>query len=153
MLLKITGKPLQISLKEAKEATQFFASALMSPQLRANLQIRLWFSRRETFEMGMFGYCDWLDDNLKPREFDIALDPGLKRKTLLRTLAHEMTHVKQYAKGELKDYARTNSHIGWKGKLHKDTRATGEDSPWEREAVRMELKLYKMYEEFYNNAV
>jgi len=54
---------------------------------------------------------------------------------MMKTLAHEMVHVKQYFRNELNGYATT-----WKGR-----NAGGykyENQPWEREAHRLEAKLF-----------
>mgnify|MGYP001025968884 FL=1 len=54
---------------------------------------------------------------------------------MMQTLAHEMVHAKQYFRKELNGYATT-----WKGR-----NAGGykyENQPWEREAHRLEAKLY-----------
>jgi hypothetical protein len=60
---------------------------------------------------------------------------------MLKTIAHEMVHVKQYMRGELDGYNET-----WKGKsaarwMKKDWSL----HPWEREAIKQEKRLYNKY--------
>ena len=43
------------------------------------------------------GYCCHLEDN----EFEIEVKRGLRLRSLLTTVAHELVHVKQYITGEL----------------------------------------------------
>lgn len=51
----------------------------------------------------IYGDCDILDhENRRPKQFIIRIDSCLKMEMMLKTLAHEMVHVKQYARGELK---------------------------------------------------
>ena len=52
------------------------------------------------------GYCCSLDK----RTFEIEVDRNMRQRPLLETVAHEMVHVKQYAKGELTEGK-------WQGKL------------------------------------
>jgi len=57
-----------------------------------------------------------------------------------------MIHVKQYAKGELKDYLRLNS-VKWKGKVYDDEKIDYWDHPWEKEAHEKEQVLYDMFKQ------
>jgi hypothetical protein len=65
----------------------------------------------------------------------------MTRKQTLLAIAHEMVHVKQYAKGELKDYLKEekskykNDHIYFESLNYWDY-------PWEIEAHGRELGLY-----------
>ena len=64
---------------------------------------------------------------------------------ILTWLAHEMVHLKQFVRGELFDYE--TGRVQWKTKSF--GRVHYEDSPWEREAYRLEDKLYEKFEECY----
>jgi hypothetical protein len=55
-----------------------------------------------------------------------------------------MVHVKQYAKGELKDYLRVNK-CKWKGKIIDSDAVDYWDHPWEIEAHGREKGLYVKY--------
>jgi hypothetical protein len=63
---------------------------------------------------------------------------------MLIGLAHEMIHVKQYAKGELKDYLRVNKSK-WKGQIIDPEEVDYWDQPWEIEAHEKEKGLYYMF--------
>lgn len=70
------------------------------------------------------------------REFEIEIDKSLPLRTLLTTVAHEMVHVKQYARGELKgDYV-------WHNKTYNPKRVDYWDEPWEIEAHGREAGLF-----------
>lgn len=89
-------------------------------------------------------YCEPVASAYHPRKFNIVINTNLGPKRLLESLAHEMVHVKQYAKGELKDYVYSN-HVKWCGvKMLYDE---GDDdqyfeSPWEIEAYGRQVGLY-----------
>lgn len=82
---------------------------------------------------GTYGYCLSITD----REFEIEIDKSLSLREFIETICHEMVHVKQYAKGEMKELSR--SQILWKKKVFGDI--AYEDAPWEREAFRCEKSL------------
>ena len=51
---------------------------------------------------GAYGYCDVAGETYKPRSFLIELDTHLDKETYTKTLIHELYHVLQFCKGELK---------------------------------------------------
>ncbi len=84
------------------------------------------------------GLC-WGDKNEGFVEIDIARKSDgdeLSYEQIMQTLAHEMVHAKQYLRGELNGW--TNS---WKGKKPRNYKY--ENAPWEREAYKLEKKLYE----------
>lgn len=90
-----------------------------------------------------FGFCEWEETNLNPREFNIEIARGMSEEDFDKTLLHELVHVKQYAKGELKErYAPKHTQL-WKGKDHGTTKY--DDQPWEKEAHKLEDKLYNKF--------
>lgn len=75
----------------------------------------------------------------------VVIKPTKKLKDIGLTLAHEMVHVKQMAKGTLK-YRNTGSFI-WSGKRYKKT-TEYLNRPWEIEAFsKQELILRRAFEE------
>jgi hypothetical protein len=50
----------------------------------------------------VLGYCDIIGETIKPREFLIELDTHMDKKTYVRVLCHELYHILQWVKGELK---------------------------------------------------
>jgi hypothetical protein len=83
---------------------------------------------------GAYGYCMEGDTN---REFEIEIDKNLRLYDFVSTLTHELTHLKQYAKGEMKYLS--DGRTRWKKKVYGDI--SYEDSPWEKEAFRVEKQL------------
>ena len=83
---------------------------------------------------GAYGYCLELDSN---RDFEIEIDKNLRDFDFVSTLCHELTHLKQYARGEMKHM--DDGRIKWKKKVYGDI--AYEDSPWEKEAFKVERQL------------
>lgn len=66
------------------------------------------------------------------------LDSRLNTNKLIQTIAHEMVHVKQIAKGQL---SYDGKKVFWKGKRYYPKRMSYYDHPWEIDAWRNEKVL------------
>lgn len=51
---------------------------------------------------GFLGLCDVAGSTTRPREFLIEIDTHLDKETYVKTLIHEMIHLLQWVKGDLK---------------------------------------------------
>jgi hypothetical protein len=90
------------------------------------------------------GWCQHNHGN----NFEIAINSNLSMPELIKTVCHEMVHVKQGVKNELVEthntkYCRTWKGIEYNGKCK-------DEFPWELEAYCLEGKLYKTFMEQYN---
>lgn len=140
MDVKIKGKNEKMTRKELFFATKYFARQLMSEKLCKNLTIELICDKNHHCH----GSSVWTDSNHRPREFEIILNASHGKRTQLITLAHEMVHVKQHAKGELKSMLRTREEK-WHGRYIKENEMSYYEKPWEIEAYGRELWLYQMF--------
>jgi hypothetical protein len=115
-------------------AMRSFAKQLGISRLRTNIVVRM-HSKIHVGDIGTEGLCECLDN----RNFiiDVALFGNW-----LSTLAHEMVHVKQFAKGEL-DSALTQ----WKSNKYCEN-IDYWDQPWEKEARRLQHKMVAEFENF-----
>ena len=76
----------------------------------------------------------------KPRVFELEINSKMKLRKILETVAHEMVHVKQYARGELYQGTRIAKHR-WQGKWVSNNLDYW-DQPWEIEAHGREAGLF-----------
>jgi hypothetical protein len=137
---------------EIKEAVEFFAKQLMHGKTVKNLQIDV----EKCSHLDVCGECIDEDGTRNPRWFTINLRGSRKDEDIIKTLAHEMVHVKQHAKNELQSGTIVASkggisiHSKWMGKIWKPN--TKEhyywDSPWEIEAYGREVGLYHKWVEY-----
>jgi hypothetical protein len=146
MKLSIVNKPKKISFKLIRQAADFYAGILMSSQLRKNLSISLVFMDLDNF-YATTAISDEEENYTRPREFVIEIDSSLSKRAILRGLAHELTHVKQYARGEMKDYIKMPSKVRWQDYIYEVDQDQDGDldywtSPWEVEAYGNEKCLY-----------
>jgi hypothetical protein len=125
------GKPRQNRYVESM--VQFCIKMLMPRMKTLDITVKLCSPK------GALGYCLAEDK----RTFEIEVDRTLRLRRLLETVAHEMVHVKQYARDELHvDYANC-----WKNDFY--TKTDYWDCPWEIEAHGRELGLFIRWAELH----
>ena len=89
---------------------------------------------------GAYGYCDVAGRHYNPREFLIELDTHMDKETYTKTLLHELYHVLQFCKGELK---LKSSKRYYKGECMEDLEYY--EQPHEISARWNERILYQKY--------
>lgn len=123
----------------------FCLEKLMPKMYDIEIEIKL---RKFSKNTSADGYACPTDNDAvydRPRVFEIEVNSNLRLRRLLETVAHEMVHVKQFARGELYQGIRVNKHR-WQG------RWMGEnvdywDLPWEIEAHGREVGLFVRWAE------
>ena len=91
----------------------------------------------------VFGYCDispYEENFSKPRSFLVEIEKTLKTDDYIKIILHELYHVFQFCKGDLK---LKNAKRYWKGSLIEGM--DYEEQPHEMEAIKYELKLYEEF--------
>jgi Zn-dependent peptidase ImmA (M78 family) len=121
-----------------KSALKYFADNLISKQLQRFISVKIVFISNAD----NYGEVEITDYNTKgPRDFTLFIDKNLPEEEKIRTIAHELVHVKQYVYNELNEQMTM-----WRGKkVSEDDYLNYNDRPWEREAYKMEKKLYGDY--------
>lgn len=156
MKIKVTGAGHK-KAAEIKRATKFYAEYLMHKNKTKNLEIDIEVS--ECFPDQ--GLCVNEDESKPPKYFTIQLRCGKDDNDIIHTLAHEMVHLKQYAKLELtKDLIikkGNNIYLStlWMGKPYRFKSHEDEyfDSPWEIESYGREDHLYWKWKDHENSKV
>jgi hypothetical protein len=131
MNLKILGTNNKITNEEFHYATQFFNKLLFANSIHVIEELNLEIDF-DSYAPNMLAYTDVVDTHLDyPREYQIYIRASRARDMQLRSLAHEMVHMKQFALGELKFDQESGLAI-WQGQFHEEVEYW--DSPWEIEA-------------------
>lgn len=119
-----------------KRSIDFALRELLPSKRKLNLIVK----RKKNLldEQCAYGLCYSTED---PHYYYIDLYEELDNSELLKTLFHELAHVKQYAKKEL--VYKTNYNI-WKGRKYADIESEW-NRPWEREARKLEKQLYAKF--------
>lgn len=116
--------------KHVKSMVEFCVKTLM-PRMNLDITVNL------CKPTGAMGYCLQEENN---RTFELEIDKTQSLRGLLETVAHEMVHVKQYARGELS----ADKHV-WMGKTYNPEEINYWDLPWEIEAHGREIGLFVRY--------
>lgn len=135
MLVSVTGPKggsVDVGLHATTElAVKHYAKQLGISRLRNNILVRI-HHRIDVGEWGTEGLCECIDNR------NYILDIALYSNWLLN-LAHEMVHVKQFARNELDPFMtswKSNKYVSeldyWR-------------QPWEKEARRLQSKLLAEY--------
>lgn len=142
MKLIIRGKPKKALLQEVRFATKWFAERTLCPRVLDEGKITLKFAN-----LDWSGQCIPKDDPITPVEFDIEVNMYLNRLLTLKTIAHEIAHVKQFSEGNL-HFASDGKHAVWKRKKFKYQGKNYYDWPWEIEANGIEYGKIAQYQQF-----
>jgi hypothetical protein len=138
-----------------KEAAEFFANQLMDPRMVRKLTLDI-----EVYNnLDVEGECVDEDGVRNPRWFTIGLKGDQDIGTMIKTLGHEMVHVKQHAKNELQTGHAVAARGGlkiyskWMGEVWKAKRKEDDyfDSPWEIEAYGREVGLFAKWVQYKGN--
>jgi len=89
---------------------------------------------------GAYGYCDIAGESYRPREFLIELDTYMNQELYIKTLLHELTHLRQWVVGSLRQK---------RGKMYYGKECVEDYEYWfqghEIEAREQEQTLYVEY--------
>ncbi len=149
MIITITGTKSEKRANLLCAATKYYAYLLLPKRTVECLNVEVILNPK----LKDYGYCMSDGDDRSPKEFQIELQTGRDRTEvdILQTLAHEMVHLKQYAKNELKaslaiKQVSDGLSFGttWMGEVYefKKSQHGYWDAPWEIEAYGRELGMY-----------
>jgi hypothetical protein len=147
----IHGTPKKISSYKIREAACFFSDHLLK-RLSKNVKIVIKLKNNLYRKTKCFGYAIYTDEDVRPdrhREFEIEMESDMGPVFMIRTLAHELVHVKQYARGELNDSCYGN-YQKWQGVMYNEQLISYKDLPWEKEALQLERELYHLWKQHVN---
>ena len=124
-----------------KKALNFFAEKLFSPQMIANLHIRVKFVSNSDD----FGTVCVDDYNVigEPRYFIMEIAKEDKLETQIQTMAHEMVHIRQFVRKEINEELSR-----WKSRRVNTDVVPYNELPWEIEANKLGNRMYEEFEEY-----
>jgi hypothetical protein len=123
------------SRKVCKNVTTWFLNKFL-PRHRLDVHIVHRGLKREF----VYGWCDFEDDYKRPRSFLIELQSHMEKELYMKTLLHELVHLRQWVLGDLRQ-KRGKMYYG----PHKIEDYEYEDQPHEIEARSEENPLYLKY--------
>ena len=87
--------------KYVKSMADFCGQKLLGSRLYHKIELRIELVKHLMKNEKIYGDAIWEDEERYPKEFTIRADASQPLRRILETIAHEMVHVKQYAKNEL----------------------------------------------------
>lgn len=132
--------------KEIKLAAEFLAD-LVFKRLSRNILIEIRFVKNKLKNEKCLAdiYCTDFPQN--SRMFNFEIDNNLSYKTTICSVAHELIHARQFARGEL-SAARYPPFLVWKGEIINESETRYFDLPYEFEAHAREDDLFWQWTEY-----
>ena len=118
-----------------EDVTSWFLNKFL-PRHKINVEIVHRGLKREC----VYGYCDYVGESYRPRDFLIELDTYMYEELYIQTLLHELTHLRQWVVGSLRSK---------RGKMYYGKECVEDIEYWyqphEIEAREQEETLYFQY--------
>jgi len=124
----------RMDLKRMKSLGEFVLEKFFTKPKRDKLKIDVYFEKDLFKNTDQHANCIWEDNHYRPKEFTIQIDPDQRLNLLLNSLAHELVHVKQWAKGEIFELQRERKVYKFNGQRFDTSKVDYWDTPWEIEA-------------------
>lgn len=92
----------------------------------------------------MFANISPIEADPRPKHYEMEIDAKLSKKQFLISLAHEIIHLKQFAKNQMRDL-ESKKMTRWMGDYYVEDNINYWRRPWEIEAHKGEKILYEEY--------
>jgi len=135
--------------RDIAKAADEFCLDKFCPRLKNRMIVRVIGKLGYLDRKLLYAECEYTDDSPEERYFRIHIDTDMGIYLFLETLMHEMVHVKQFAKGEMKDYIRTDNLVRWHKEKIDIFKTDYWDYPWEIEAHGRERGLVVQFKAKY----
>lgn len=140
--------------RELQDAARFYGKILLNNDVFTNIILSIEINSN----MESVGSCHDEEYGRFPTIFAIDLLGNPEIEDPIKTLAHEMVHLKQFATGQLSNVVVVTKggnptwQTKWEGNVWEPQGNEHPyfDSPWEIEAYGREVGLYERWVEFYN---
>ena len=138
MKISVKGKNDVLSKKHIRYIVKLFGKLILNPQLYPNINLLV---QNMNLSVNTWGYCGISDiEEKRPRSFEILLNTNISKNKQIKTLAHEMVHIKQYVYGETNEYGTR-----WRGQRINTENMDYYDEPWEIEAYGLSTGLFTKF--------
>jgi len=126
--------------KEIKLAAEFLSNLILK-RLSHNIHIEIRFIKDKIKNEGCCADIYCVDRPQKARIFDFEIDNNLSYKATICSIAHELVHARQFARGELSS-AHYPPFLLYKGEMINESENRYFDLPYEFEPHAREDDLY-----------
>ncbi len=138
-IIKVCGSEDSLAVKE--QVAQYLAHL----EVREKVYLSVIFSKHMPEKLEGMTFCLASPETNSYQFIKVRIDARLSIKQQRLVLAHEMIHVKQYAKGEL--LVLSHQQVMWKGQKFRYKQTQRLYTPWESEAYRTDNLFARRYKE------
>lgn len=132
MLIKVYGSKSKRLKAMVRDAVEYAGQKLISKRIREDLEINV---KLKDGLQDNVAEVEWLDDNVRPRMFEMTIDRTQSEMLQMICIMHEMVHIKQYANGDLVQSMKNSTSSKWmKSEWIDESKIAYYDLPWEIEA-------------------
>ena len=138
MLLSVNKVPKKLGTDTLNKVLDFAEKYL---KLNPKLEIHIDFIKTKKF----LGQYEGIDEHGETHYIDISENES--QEDIIRSIFHELVHVRQTDDGDL-----SLDGNSWKGFLYrtKEMEVEYDHLPWEKEAAKLEEKMWRIYDATYN---
>ena len=98
MEIVVKGRSKELRKKTVKEIVEYLGIELLGKRLSKNVSVTVEFI---DLPMTCYGMCDpYQYEQTQYREFVIFINKHMKKRKTIKTIIHEMVHVKQFARNQ-----------------------------------------------------
>ena len=144
MKVNISGKAENISNKEIRHAVFFYTKKLLGNSLAKKITLDIIIDKELLKNFEMFANISPIEADPRPKHYEMEIDAKLTKKQFLVSLAHEIIHLKQFAKNQMRDL-ESKKMTRWMGDYYVEDNINYWRRPWEVEAHKGEKILYEEY--------
>lgn len=142
MRIIIKGTCRTCSRDEVREAVKFATKELLPKEVLKNLTITIILKKEVPFYAEM--------DETGTNRFTVWIQNKMTKKWVLVSIFHEMTHIKQFITGQMKDLNPEGTKVIWNSRIleYDDDDPLRRDyyrAPWEVEAYGREHTLWQLW--------
>ena len=151
MDINVTGTRSRYVKDVIQQAADFYSTILLTKKMSSTIVLDVYL--KKTLEDDAYGFCESIINTPEFKTFSIELLRTGKLSEILTTLAHEMVHVSQFARGVLSADA-PGWAFKWKRSIYQlETKSMTQyaNLPWEKEALSMERDLFRQYQRTYKD--
>jgi hypothetical protein len=142
--VNISGKADNISNKEIRNAVFFYTKKLLGNSLAKKITLDIVIDKELLKNFEMFANISPLEADPRPKHYEMEIDAKLSKRQFLISLAHEIIHLKQFAKNQMRDL-ESKKMTRWMGDYYVEDNINYWRRPWEIEAHKGEKTLYEEY--------
>lgn len=127
--------------KEIKLATEYLCDVIFKPRLSRNIYVEVRLIKDKLRKECAMADINCTDQPRNSRMFDLEIDNNLSYKSTICSIAHELIHARQFARGEL-SATFYPPYLRFKGEIINETQTRYYELPYEFEPHAREDDLF-----------